>query len=227
MGIAIVTGASRGLGLALARGLADDGWGLVIDGRGRPALAAAEEELAAITKVRAVPGDVAHERHRLDLVEAAEELGGADVLVNNAGILGPSPQPPLARYPIDVLRQVFEVNLLAPLRLAQLALPQLEAHAGIIVNVTSDAGAEAYAGWGGYGAAKAALDQISAVLAVEHPNLRVYALDPGDMRTTMHQAAFPSEDISDRPLPEESVPGILRLLWKRPPSGRYLARDVA
>ena len=227
MRVAIVTGASRGLGLALARALADQGWALVIDGRGRPALSSVEHELESITKVRAIPGDVAHERHRLDLIEAADEMGGADLLVNNAGILGPSPQPPLARYPLDVLRQVLEVNLLAPVRLVQLALAQLERHHGVIVNVTSDAGAEPYPGWGGYGAAKAALDQISAVLGVEHPDLRVYALDPGDMRTQMHQAAFPSEDISDRPLPEESVPGIMALLGQRPPSGRYLARDVA
>lgn len=227
MSVAIVTGASRGLGLALARALANEGWALVIDGRNRPALATVEEELGALTKVRALPGDVAHERHRLDLIAAADELGGVDLLVNNAGILGPSPQPPLARYPVDVLRQVLEVNLLAPLRLAQLSLPQLERHAGTVLNITSDAGAEPYAGWGGYGAAKAALDQISAVLAVEHPGLRIYALDPGDMRTTMHQAAFPSEDISDRPLPEASVPGIMRLLSQRPASGRYLAKDVA
>lgn len=226
MAVAIITGASRGLGLALARGLADDGWSLVIDGRQRPPLAAVSDELATVTKVLAIPGDVAHEQHRHDLVAAADELGGADVLINNAGILGPSPQPPLARYPIDVWRQVVEVNAVAPLRLIQLALPQLEANHGVIVNITSDAAAEPYVGWGGYGAAKAALDQLSAVLAVEHPALRVYAVDPGDMRTQMHQEAFPSEDISDRPLPEESVPGIVRLLARRPPSGRYQAREV-
>jgi len=159
-------------------------------------------------------------------VDAAASLGGLDLLVNNASVLGPSPQPRLADYPIDVLSRVYEVNALAPIALAQRALPQLRLHHGTIVNITSDAGVEPYAGWGGYGSSKAALDQLGNILGAEEPEIRVYTFDPGDMRTQMHQDAFPGEDISDRPEPESVVPALIRLLDDRPASGRYRAADV-
>jgi len=225
--IAIVTGASRGLGLALARELADRGWGLVIDARGTEALEAARAELAERTVVRAMAGDVADEAHLRALVEAAGEIGRLEVLVNNASLLGPSPQPGLADYPIDVLERVYRVNVFAPVRLIQLALPLLPAAGGRILNVTSDAGVEGYEGWGGYGSSKAALEQASNVLAAEHPELKVYWVDPRDMNTQMHQEAYPGEDISDRAPPEESVPGLVRLIEGDLPSGRYRARDLA
>lgn len=223
---AIVTGASRGLGPALAEGLADRGWNLVLDARDGRALKAATAGLAARTTVRAIAGDVTDPAHRRALVEAAHELGGLDAVVNNASLLGPSPQPALAAYPLDVLRQVYEVNVVAPLALVQEALPFLRS-GGRIVNITSDAGVEAYAGWGGYGSSKAALEQLTAVLAEEQPHLRVYRVDPGDLRTQMHQEAFPGEDISDRPLPEVAVPGLLALLEDDIPSGRYKAQELA
>jgi NAD(P)-dependent dehydrogenase (short-subunit alcohol dehydrogenase family) len=225
--IAIVTGASRGLGLALARALAARGWNLVIDARGDEALAQARAELSASTSVRAVSGDVADETHRLALLDAANELGGLDLLVNNASLLGPSPQPSLDRYPMDVIEEVYRANVFAPIRLVQLALPQLRASSdGRIVNVTSDAAVEGYEGWGGYGSSKAALEQASNVLAAELPQLRVYWVDPGDMATQMQQDAYPGEDVSDRPPPEASVPGFLRLIEGDLPSGRYRARDL-
>jgi len=224
---AIVTGASRGLGLALSRELAGRGWGLVIDARGLEDLEAARAELAGRTALRAIAGDVADEAHLRALVEAAGEIGRLEVLVNNASLLGPSPQPGLADYPIDVLERVYRVNVLAPIRLIQLALPLLKAAGGRVVNVTSDAGVEGYEGWGGYGSSKAALEQASNVLAAEHPELKVYWVDPGDMNTRMHQEAYPGEDISDRPPPEESVPGLVRLIEGDLPSGRYRARDLA
>ena len=227
MAVALITGASRGLGLALARRLADQGWSLVIDARGPDALARARAELSARTNVVAIDGDVAGANHRTLLVEAARQLGGLDLLVNNASILGPSPQPRLAEYPLDDLRAVYEINVVAPVALTQLALPLLRESGGIVVNITSDAGVEGYEGWGGYGSSKAALEQVCRVLAAEEPALSVYWLDPGDMNTQMHQEAFPGEDISDRPPPEDSVPGILELLATRPPSGRYSAKDVA
>ena len=220
---ALITGASRGLGLALARALATRRWRLVIDARGESALEAARAELAATTEVVALAGDVADEWHRRALVEATG--GRLDALVNNASILGPSPQPPLEAYPLDVLEEVLRVNTVAPLALIQAALPILRRGARI-VNVTSDAGVEAYGGWGGYGSSKAALDQLTRVLAVERPELRCYAFDPGDMNTAMHQAAFPGEDISDRPPPEGSVPPLLALLEGELPSGRYCAADL-
>ncbi len=226
MSVAIVTGASRGLGLALARALAGRGWALVVDARGVEALNQAAAELAERTRVVALPGDVADEAHRVELVEAATRLGGVDVLVNNASFLGPSPQPRLGAYPLGVLEQVYAVNVLAPLRLVQLALPLLADANGRIVNVTSDAGVEGYEGWGGYGSSKAALEQLSNVLAAEHPELKVYWVDPGDMNTAMHQEAYPGEDISDQPPPEDSVPGLLALIEADHPSGRYRAKEL-
>ena len=223
---AIITGASRGLGLALARVLAERGWGLVIDARGARALHAVARELSTLTTVRAIPGDVADEAHRVALVTAAGELGGLGLLVHNASVLGPAPLPALADYPIDALDQVFRVNVLAPLRLTQLALPLLRP-GGRVVAITSDAAVEPYPGWGGYGASKAALEQLTAVLGEERPDLRVYRVDPGDMNTAMQREAFPSEDVSDRPPPEASVPGLLRLVDGDLPSGRYEARALA
>jgi NAD(P)-dependent dehydrogenase (short-subunit alcohol dehydrogenase family) len=221
MPVGIVTGASRGLGLALARALAERGWRLVVDARGGDALAEATAGLGGVT---AIPGDVADPDHRSALVEAAG--GQIDLLVNNASLLGPSPQPGLADYPLDTLREVYEANVFGPLALAQLALPHMGEGAAIL-DITSDAGVEAYEGWGGYGSSKAALEQVTAVLAAEHPGLRVYWVDPGDMRTQMQQEAFPGEDISDRPPPEDSVPGLLALIEGSLPSGRYRASELA
>jgi NAD(P)-dependent dehydrogenase (short-subunit alcohol dehydrogenase family) len=223
MPTAIVTGASRGLGLALARALAERGWRLVIDAREPEALASARAELSAVTEVAALVGDVGDDSHRTALVATAGP--GLDLLVNNASHLGPSPQPPLGQYPLAELEDVYRVNVFAPLSLIQMALPLL-GDGGRIVNVTSDAGVESYEGWGGYGSSKAALERLTGVLAAEHPGLRVYTVDPGDMRTRMHQLAFPGEDISDRPPPEDSVPGLLTLIEGRLPSGRYLAREL-
>jgi NAD(P)-dependent dehydrogenase (short-subunit alcohol dehydrogenase family) len=224
MPIAIITGASRGLGLALASSLARDGWELVVDARGAIDLEYAADELRTLTEVVAIPGDVSDQKHREALLSAAGP--SIDLLVNNASVLGPSPQPTLARYPLAELERVYRVNVLAPLALAQLVLPRLP-ETGAIVNVTSDAAVEAYEGWGGYGSAKAALEQLSAILAAEHPERRIYAVDPGDMRTQLQQEAFPGEDISDRPPPEESVPGLRRLIDGTAPSGRYRARELA
>lgn len=221
----LITGASRGLGLALARVLARQGWTLIIDARGVEALEAARAELADLTRVIAVPGDVTDASHRRALAEAAKQVGGLDALVNNASILGPSPQPNLLDYPLNVLEQVYRTNVVAPLGLLQEVRGELKENARII-NITSDAGVEAYEGWGGYGSSKAALEQISHILAAENPSWRIYWVDPGDMRTQMHQEAFPGEDISDRPLPEVSVPGLLELLKGNLPSGRYSARSL-
>jgi NAD(P)-dependent dehydrogenase (short-subunit alcohol dehydrogenase family) len=226
MPVAIITGASRGLGLALARELATEGWALVLDARGTDALQRTAAELAPRTQIVAIAGDVADVAHRAALVEAASELGGLDLLVNNASVLGPSPQPSLEDYPLDTLRQVYEVNTIAPLALVQRTLPLLRARGGAIVNITSDAAVEPYDGWGGYGSSKAALEQLGNVLGAEQPDVRVYTFDPGDMRTQMHQEAFPGEDISDRPEPETVVPALVALLRNAPPSGRYRAADV-
>jgi NAD(P)-dependent dehydrogenase (short-subunit alcohol dehydrogenase family) len=222
---ALITGASRGLGLALARALAQRGWQLIVDARAPAALESARAELAQHTRVIAIAGDIADAAHRGALAAAARELGAIDALVNNASILGPSPQPALLDYPLDVLEQVYRTNVIAPLALIQAARSALLPGARI-VNITSDAGVEAYSGWGGYGSSKAALEQLSAILAAEVDGLRVYWVDPGDMRTQMHQEAFPGEDISDRPLPEASVPGLLELLEGVHPSGRYKAREI-
>ena len=222
---ALITGASRGLGLALARALAVRGWSLIIDARGAEALEQARAELARQTTVRALAGDVTDAAHREALVRAAVDAGGIDAVVNNASILGPSPQPALLDYPLDVLAQVYAANTIAPLALIQGLRSAL--HPGAcVINVTSDAGVEPYPGWGGYGSSKAALEQLSNILAAERPEWRVYWVDPGDMRTELHQQAFPGEDISDRPLPEVSVPGLVALLQGTFPSGRYRAREV-
>ncbi|MBJ7600309.1 MAG: short-chain dehydrogenase [Candidatus Nephthysia bennettiae] len=229
---AIVTGGSRGLGLALAGGLRGLGWALVIDARDPDGLQQGELELRrgnpSGAPLVAIAGDVRDAAHRRALVEAARDLGGLDLLVNNAGVLGPNPLPPLADYPLDGLREVVEVNLVAPLALFQATADLLRAApgGGRVVMVTSDAAVEAYPGWGGYGAAKAAVEQLAAVLAAEEPGLRVWWVDPGDLRTRMHQEAFPGEDISDRPLPEAAVAPFLRLLDSDRTSGRVRLADM-
>jgi NAD(P)-dependent dehydrogenase (short-subunit alcohol dehydrogenase family) len=226
MPTAIVTGASRGFGRALATDLAKDGWGLVIDGRRAESLDAVAGELDGLgAPVRPIVGNVIDADHRAALVASATELGGLDLLVNNASELGPSPLPTVERLPIDVLRAVYEVNVIAPLALVQLALPLLRRSGGSVVSLSSDAAVEAYEGWGGYGSSKSALDQLHRVLAAEEPGLTIYQFDPGDMRTDMHQAAFPGEDISDRPEPESVVPALRRLLESGAPSARYRASE--
>jgi NAD(P)-dependent dehydrogenase (short-subunit alcohol dehydrogenase family) len=224
MSVALITGASRGLGSALARELAARNWRIVIDGRDGAALRTAAATLSR--EVVAIPGDVADAAHRRQLMEAVDRFETLDLLVNNASSLGPTPLPGLDSYPIDELERVYRVNAFAPLALIQSLLPNLKPVSGTIVNITSDAAVEAYEGWGGYGSSKAALDQISAVLGAEQKSIRVYAFDPGDMRTVMHQDAYPGEDISDRPEPETVVPALMRLLDDAPPSGRYRASDL-
>ena len=223
---AVITGASRGLGLALARGLAAEGWSLVIDARDADALRYAALCLPTGTAVTVLPGDVTDPAHREALRRAADDLGGPDLLINNAGTLGASPLPAIADYPVAELRAAFEVNVLAPIALTQLLLPGLRRRGGAVLNVTSDAAVEAYAGWGGYGAAKAALEQASNVLAAEESLVRVWWVDPGDLRTRMQQEAFPDEDISDRPLPDAVIPAFARLITERLPSGRYRAAEL-
>jgi NAD(P)-dependent dehydrogenase (short-subunit alcohol dehydrogenase family) len=231
MSTAIVTGASRGLGEALATGLVGAGWSVVIDGRDATTLDAAAARIrthaAAGARVVAIAGDITDDEHRHALTGAAFELGGLDLLVNNAGTLGASPLPSLADYPLDELRVAFEINVVAPLGLAQDALPLLlDSPHPRLLDITSDAGVEAYEGWGGYGAGKAALEHLGAVLAVEFPALTVWSVDPGDLRTVMHQAAFPGEDISDRPEPAAVVPAFLELINSDRPSGRYRAGEL-
>jgi NAD(P)-dependent dehydrogenase (short-subunit alcohol dehydrogenase family) len=223
--VAIVTGASRGFGRALTSALLERGWTVVADARRASDLAATTEALSS-PRLIAIPGDVTDPAHRAALIVAAIDAGPLRLLVNNASQLGPSPQPMLAEYLAADLRAVYNSNVFAPLGLIQAALPALTENGGVIVNLTSDAAVEVYEGWGGYGSSKAALDHISAILGAENPTIGVYAFDPGDMRTEMHQAAFPDEDISDRPEPESVVPALLRLLDTRPPTGRYRARDL-
>lgn len=222
---ALITGASRGLGLAIATALAHAGWNLILDARGSSALQAAAEPLRAHTTVISLAGDVTDPAHRWALAQAAAELGGLEVVINNAGALGASPLPSLLDYPLDALEALFRTNAIAPLALIRELRGQLKPGARIL-NLTSDAAVEGYPGWGGYGASKAALEQFSRVLAAENPQWRIYWVDPGDMRTAMHQAAFPGEDISDRPLPEASVPGIMTLIEGEHESGRYAARTL-
>jgi NAD(P)-dependent dehydrogenase (short-subunit alcohol dehydrogenase family) len=223
---ALITGASRGLGRALAGGLAAAGYSLVIDARDEQALRRAAQDIRASVpgaSVSALAGDVTNPGHR----SALQGVGGRlDLLVNNAGTLGSVPLPALADYPLDELRAAFEANVLAPLALVQLFLPALRERGGAVLNITSDAAIEPYSGWGGYGAVKAALEQASNVLAAEEPAIRVWWVDPGDLRTDMHQAAFPGQDISDRPLPETVVPALVRLVAERLPSGRYRAAEL-
>ncbi len=219
---ALITGASRGLGLALARGLAAHGWNLILTARDADRLRTARDELATRTHVAAIAGDVIDPAHRHALAVLARGHAGLDAVINNAGALGPSPQPDLLDYPLDILRTVLETNVIAPLGVLQAVRAELKPHARVI-NVTSDAAVTPYAGWGGYSASKAALEQLSAVLAVEHPSIRVYCVDPGDLRTDMQQAAFPGADISDRPLPAIRVPAFIALLDGDLPSGRYVA----
>jgi NAD(P)-dependent dehydrogenase (short-subunit alcohol dehydrogenase family) len=231
MPTAIVTGASMGLGEALALGLARAGWSLVIDARAEPTLARAaaalEAEVAPGATVKAVAGDVTDPAHRAALLAAARELGDLELVVNNASALGPSPLPPLVSYPLDALRTALEVNLLAPLALIQAAAPTLAAAARPrVINMTSDASVEAYPGWGGYGATKAGLDRLGAVLAAEQPGWRVWSVDPGDLQTRLHQEAFPGEDISDRPEPATVVPALLELIGSDRPSGRVRLSDL-
>jgi NAD(P)-dependent dehydrogenase (short-subunit alcohol dehydrogenase family) len=216
---ALITGASRGLGRALARELIDAGWEVIADARDGAALATALPEAVTIA------GDITFAGHRADLAASAGD--SLDLLVNNAGTLGAAPLPALADYPLDALRAAFEANLLAPLALTQALLPALRAQRGAVLNVTSDAAVEPYPGWGGYGATKAALEQTSAVLAAEEPEVLLWRVDPGDMRTDMHQAAFPGEDISDRPLPSSVAPALVKLITERPPSGRYTIGDLS
>jgi len=224
--VAVVTGASRGLGRALAAALAAAGYQLIIDARDADTLAATASELQAAGSVLALPGDITDPDHRVRVAAAAEAAGGASLLVHNAGTLGASPLPALADYLAGALRTCLEVNVIAPVALTQLLLPGLRARGGAIVAITSDAAVEAYSGWGGYGAAKAAFEQAFAVLAAEEPALRVWRVDPGDLRTRMHQEAFPGVDISDRPLPETVAPAFLRLICERMPSGRYRAAEL-
>ncbi len=223
---ALITGASRGLGLALARGLAGRGWNLILTARDPDRLRAVRDDLATVTHVAMLAGDVTDPAHRGALAVLARGHTGLDAVVNNAGILGPSPQPALLDYPLEVLEEVYRANVIAPLGVLQAVRAELKPGARLI-NVTSDAAANPYPGWGGYGSSKAALEQLSAVLARENEDLRVYWVDPGDMRTDMHQAAFPGEDISDRPLPSARIPAFVALLEGNLPSGRYQAEQLA
>jgi NAD(P)-dependent dehydrogenase (short-subunit alcohol dehydrogenase family) len=224
--VALITGASQGLGRALAQVLADRGWALVLDARRADRLERAASELAARTTVVAIAGDVTDAGHRDQLVAAVHDLGRLDLLVNNASTLGASPLPELASMDLDVVRRIYEVNLLAPLALTQRVLGDLVESHGTILNITSDAAVEAYPEWGGYGSSKAALEHLSAVLAAEQPGVRVVVADPGDMRTEMHQDAFPGEDISDRPRPEAVVPALVDLIEGDRPGGRYRVPEL-
>ena len=238
--VAVVTGASRGLGLALTTALVARGWRVVADARDGDRLGAALTNLPAVIPppltappVVALAGDVSDPLHRSRIAAAVDRLGRLDLLVNNASVLvgnaslsGPSPLRPLAEHPVDALTEVYAVNTVAPIALWQLLLPALRRTRGIVVQVSSDAATQAYPGWGGYGSSKAALDLLTAVMAAENPDLAVYAVDPGDMATDLHQQAFPGEDVSDRPPPESVVPALLDLIDRRPSSGRYLASDL-
>ena len=225
--IALVTGASAGLGRALATALADRGWTLVLDARGADRLAEVAADLRRRTVVEAVPGSVTDPAHRAELAAAVRFHGSLDLLVHNASALGGSPQPRLDALDPHTFHGVLDTNVVAPARLTRELLPELVGAGGTVLAVSSDAAVEHYEGWGAYGASKAAFDHLIGTFAAEQPGVRWYAVDPGDMRTAMHQAAFPGEDISDRPLPETVVPALLRLLDESPASGRYRASDFA
>ncbi len=222
--IAIVTGASKGFGKAVSEALVAAGWGVVGDARDAAVLKTSAEELGP--SFQPVAGDITDPAHLASLVTIATEQGNLRLVVNNAGSLGPTPLPSLASLAVEDLQSLFATNVAAPLQLIQLALPLLRVNGGTIINVTSDAVPQHYEGWGAYGASKAALEKISGVVATEVPEVRVYELDPGDMRTDMQQAAFPGEDISDRPEPVLSAPAVLRLVDSDAPSGRYKAVDL-
>ncbi|WP_406231836.1 SDR family NAD(P)-dependent oxidoreductase [Nocardia sp. NBC_01009] len=221
---ALITGASAGFGLALTRSLVGRGWRVIGTARRADRLERGRAELG--DAVLAVAGDITDPAHRAELADIARRIGYLDLVVNNASRLGPSPMPRLADYPLDELERVYRTNVIAPLAVLQFALPLLGS-AGVAIDISSDAGVEPYPDWGGYGSSKAALDQLTAILAAEHPDVSIYAFDPGDMRTEMHQAAFPGDDISDRPAPETVVPALLRLIEERPKNGRYTAADFA
>lgn len=227
MATAIVTGGTRGLGLETANALHQLGWTVVIDGRDQAALSAAVGRIGDDARLVAISGDITDAAHRARLVAAAAATGSIDAVVNNASSIGSSPMPSLATVALEEWRAVAEVNVVAPLALIQEAMPWIEADGGRLVNISSDAAVEAYEGWGAYGSTKAALDHLTRILAAEHPDVGVYSVDPGDMQTELHQAAFPGEDISDRPSPAASVPGLLAVLLGELPSGRYVARDLA
>ena len=231
MATALITGGSRGLGRELASALLERGWSVVVDARDPAALADAASDLSkrriGEVEVIALPGDVSDRAHRESLVAAVERLGGLDLLVNNASTLGATPLPELSEYPLEALREAFEVNAIAPLALTQAALPVLRRSPDPrIINVSSDASVEPYEGWGGYGSSKAALDHWSAVLAVEEPAVRVWVIDPGDMATQMQQDAFPGEDVSDRRQASEVAPLLVELIEGKHPSGRYRAAEI-
>lgn len=221
--VALVTGGSRGLGHALTTELVSRGWHVVLDARDVQRLRTALGGWPP-GSVTAIPGDVADAGHRSALAHAVRGLGRLDLLVNNASILGPTPMPTLDRFPLTALRQVYEVNVVAPLSLFQLVDDLLARSGGTVVNISSDAAREPYEGWGGYGSAKAALDQVTAILAEERKDLRVIAFDPGDMATDLQQQAFPGEDVTDRPSPESVAPVLLSLLGR--PSGRYTVAEL-
>lgn len=221
--VALVTGGSSGLGRELLRALSVDGWRVVTDARDGAALEMAARGLGG---VEAIAGDVTDVEHRDDLVAAVRRAGRLDLLVNNASTLGPTPLLPLAQRTVEDLPEVWRINVGAPFALAVDLLPDLLAGDGVLLSISSDAAVEHYEGWGLYAASKAALDQLTQTLGAENPGLHAYAVDPGDMRTPMHQAAFPDEDISDRPEPASVIPR-LRQLWERKPaSGRYRAADL-
>jgi NAD(P)-dependent dehydrogenase (short-subunit alcohol dehydrogenase family) len=223
---ALITGASRGLGLELSRTLARRGWNLIITARDAERLQRVRNELAFVTHVASIAGDITDPRVRSELEILARGHAGLDAVINNAGALGPSPMPGLLDYPLDELKTILDTNVIASLGVIQAVRCQLK-HGARVINITSDAAVNAYGGWGGYGASKAALEQLTAVLAAENPELKWYWVDPGDMRTDMHQDAYPGEDISDRPLPEERVPAFIALLEGDLPSGRYGAANLS
>jgi NAD(P)-dependent dehydrogenase (short-subunit alcohol dehydrogenase family) len=227
--VALITGASRGLGREIARLLARRKTRLVLTARGADALQNVADELQSLTEVAALPGDVADPAHVDRLVQLGlDRFGRIDVLINNASTIGPSPMPALDAYPLDALAEVFQVNTVAPLHLIQWVLPPMRARgSGVVVNVTSDAAVQAYPGWGGYGASKAALEHLSRTLAaeLEGTGIRIYAVDPGDMNTQMHREAEPGVDLSHLPGPEVSARAIVELVeHATAPFGRFEAQ---